>query len=164
MFFYPRGLPIVAVAWSLFSHVMSVRTFKILVKLDNVQVKIVIATGWTIGLAEWIIDVLYALTFVIGGGGLAMLSFSLDFLSPLFLSSIFFFGLLGRTLGFSGAEVTGEMSPIFSVTSISGSSSTWRNEKDNKSCEFYDPPGQSLICVDILYSRTDSVFKTNDHI
>ena len=46
--------------WCL-SFLPSVPTFQNLAKQTNSQVRIVIATGGTVGLAEWIIDVIHVL-------------------------------------------------------------------------------------------------------
>ena len=51
----PQSRPVVI---TIFTHVVRpyVPTFQNLTKQNNFQVRIVIATGWTVGLAEWIID------------------------------------------------------------------------------------------------------------
>ena len=43
----------------------SVLTFQNLTKQNKVQVRIVIATGGTVGLAEWIIDVTHVLPLLV---------------------------------------------------------------------------------------------------
>ena len=65
----PRGRPTVMAGsdhffrtWCL-SVLTSVPTFQNFAKRNNFQVRIVIATGGTVGLAEWIIDDSYVLFF-----------------------------------------------------------------------------------------------------
>ena len=51
--------------WSLFLHVLSVRPFPLFkISQNNFEARIVIATGGTVSLAEWIIDGTHVLFYV----------------------------------------------------------------------------------------------------